>query len=66
MTKRVYVTYAQRAAARAIVKRNAARGIPTRPEIVKIANATRETPVDVRAAQRPRPAVDSASQTTEE
>lgn len=37
----VYVTSSQVMAAKAIVRRNDARGLPTRPEIRKIAEAKR-------------------------
>lgn len=39
MAQYVTVTRAQRAAAREIVRRDAAKGIPSRPAVVKIANA---------------------------
>ena len=63
MVERIYVTGVQQDAAKAIVRRNAARGIPTRPEIEKIANATMATPEDMRA-YRSRFA-DPAGQTTD-
>jgi len=39
MAKTVYVTRAQRDAARLIMKRDAAKGQPSRPLVIKIANA---------------------------
>jgi hypothetical protein len=43
MAKQVFVSPAQHAAAKAIVKRNAAKGKPTRLAVEKIANASAVT-----------------------